>query len=56
MKLSAPKFVVFLISVILGAIALISTFIAIPFVSGIAFWILLIAFLLLVAGVMLKGL
>lgn len=56
MKLSAPTQPIFLVSVILAALALLSTVIAIPFVSGHAFFFLLVGFVILALGNMLKGL
>lgn len=55
MKLSAPTFVTFIIAVVLAVIALIGFLVTIPFVSTYAFWILLVGFIVLVLGVMLKG-
>ena len=55
MKLSAPKQIVFLISLILAIIAVVSHFVGIPFVSLYQFWILLAGYVLLALGVVLKG-
>ena len=55
MKLSAPTKPVFWISVILAIIALISQFITIPVLSGAAFWVLFIAYLVLFVGNVAKG-
>lgn len=56
MKLSAPTYVTFIIAVVLAVIALIGALVkTIPFVSAYAFWILLVGFIVLVLGVMLKG-
>lgn len=56
MKLSPPKKVTFWISVVLGLLGLISTFVSIPVVSGLAFWFVVAGFALLVAGLLVKGL
>ena len=48
-------FFVFLISLILAIIALISVFIFIPVVSLNAFWVAIVAYILLAAGCVLKG-
>ena len=56
MKLSAPPKAIFWISFVLAIIAVLSIVIAIPFLSGIAIWILLAAFVLLALGNLLKGL
>ena len=55
MKLNAPTKLVFLISVALAILAVVSTFVAIPVVSAYAFWIAIVAYLVLVAGNVLKG-
>jgi len=55
MKLSAPKKIVFLISLILAIIAVVAHFVAIPFVSIYGWWILLAGYIILALGVFLKG-
>ena len=55
MRLNAPTFPVFVVSVILALLALVSLFVPIPFVSAYAFWLMLVAYVLLVAGNVLKG-
>ena len=55
MRLNAPTFIVFVISLVLAVLALLSALVPIPIVSAYPFWILLIAYLVLVAGNMLKG-
>ncbi len=55
MNLSAPTQPVFLISVILAALAVVSAFVAIPVVSANAFWVAIIAYLVLLAGNVMKG-
>ena len=54
-RLNAPTFPVFVISVILALLALVSVFVPIPFISAFAFWVMLVAYLVLVAGNVLKG-
>lgn len=56
MKLTPPKKITFWVSVILGLLGLIGTFVSIPVVSGLAFWFVFVGFALLVAGLLLKGL
>lgn len=56
MKLTPPKTITFWISVILGLLAFLSTFVALPFISANAFWVLFIAWVLLVLGLLVKGL
>ncbi|GIK80115.1 MAG: hypothetical protein KJZ73_07195 [Pseudorhodoplanes sp.] len=55
-KLNAPTQIVFLISLILALLALIGVFVFIPFVSVYAFWIAIVAYVVLAAGCILKGL
>ena len=55
MRLNAPTQVVFIISLILAVLALIGHFIAIPFLTAYAFWIAIIAYVVLAAGNLLKG-
>jgi len=56
MKLNPPKKITFWISVVLGLLGLIGTFVSIPVVSGLAFWFVFVGFALLVAGLLVKGL
>ncbi|MEN8222724.1 MAG: hypothetical protein ABFR36_05650 [Acidobacteriota bacterium] len=55
MRLNAPKKIVWLISVILAVLSLVSYFVAIPFVTVNAFWVMGVAWLLLLLGTFLKG-
>ena len=55
MRLNAPTRNVFYVSAIFAAIGLIANFIAIPVLSGIAFYLLLIGYILLVLGNVLTG-
>jgi hypothetical protein len=54
-RLSAPTQVVFLISLIIAVIALIGFFVTIPFVSLYAFWIAIVAYVVLALGCVMKG-
>lgn len=56
MRLNAPKKITWLIAVIVGLLGIIATFVAIPVVSGIAFWLVVGAFVLLALATYLKGL
>ena len=56
MKVNAPKNLTLLIALILAGASVAGIFVAIPFVTVYAFWILLAAFCLLTAGCLLKGL
>lgn len=56
MNLSAPKVVIFLLSLIIVALAVVSRYTAIPFITPNAFWTAIVGYILLVAGVTMKGL
>ena len=56
MNLSAPKQVIFLLSLLIVALAVIGRFTLIPYVTPNAFWVAIVGYLLLVAGVTTKGL
>jgi len=53
--MNAPKQITVIIAVILAVVALVGYFVAIPFVSAYAFWILCVGFLVLLAGNIFKG-
>jgi uncharacterized membrane protein len=55
MKLTPPKKIVFIISLILVIISLVSKFITIPFVTDYQYWVMLVGYVLLGLGVALKG-
>jgi hypothetical protein len=55
MRLSPPTKNVFWISVVVGAVGLIAKFGFIAFLTPFAFWLVLIAFVLLVLGNTMKG-
>jgi hypothetical protein len=55
MKLTPPTKAVFWISVVLGLLGLIGSFVAIPVVSAYAFWFVFVGWALLVAGLLFKG-
>lgn len=55
MKLSAPKQITFLIAVILLILGVLARFVAIPFVTVYAFWIVVVAAVLLVLGCAISG-
>ena len=50
MRFNAPTQVTFIISLVLAALAVLSLFVAIQGVTANAFWILLIAYIVLVIG------
>lgn len=55
MKLNAPKKIVWTVALIVGLIGIVANLVAIPFISGISFWLLAIGWLLLVLSTVLKG-
>ncbi len=56
MNLSAPKQLTFWIAVVVAVVAVISYLVTIPVLSGLAFWILVAAFVILGLGVLIEGL
>ena len=56
MKLTPPKVITFWVAVILGVLGFLGTFMTIPFVSANSFWFVFIGWLLLVLGLLIKGL
>jgi hypothetical protein len=56
MKLNAPKNVTWWVALIVGAIGLIASFVSVPLVSGIAFWLVVIALALLLVANAVSGL
>ena len=56
MDLSPPTTIVFVISVILAALAIIGHFVPIPFFSDNGFWVAVIAYIVLAVGNVAKGL
>ncbi len=55
MKLSAPTKTIFWLSTILAALGIIGKFVTLPFVSGNAFWLVAVGFILLWLGNTMKG-
>lgn len=55
MTLNAPTKIVFIISLIIAVIAVIAAFNLLSFVPIPAFWIMTLAYILLVGGSLLKG-
>ncbi len=55
MRLNAPKKIVWLISLILAVLSVISYFVVIPFVTVNAFWVMGVAWFLIFLGTFLKG-
>ncbi len=55
MKLSAPKQLTFWIAVIVAVIGLLAQLITIPVLSGFAFWLVVIGFIILALGNLVHG-
>ena len=56
MNLTPPSTAVFIISVILAALAIIGTLVpTLPFVSGNAFWVAIVAYIVLAVGNLFRG-
>lgn len=55
MNLNAPTQVVFIISLIIAILALIGHFVQIPVVSEFRYWFAIVAYIVLAAGCILKG-
>ncbi len=56
MNLSAPTTAIFVISLILAVLAILGTFVAIPLISPNAFWVAIVAYVVLMVGNLAKGL
>jgi membrane protein YdbS with pleckstrin-like domain len=56
MKLTPPKAITFWIAVVIGLLAFLSLFVTLPFISANAFWVMFVAWALLVLGLLVKGL
>lgn len=56
MQLSAPKIITWWIAVILGVLGIVAKLVTIPVLSGIAFWLVVVGFIVLVLGTLLTGL
>jgi heme/copper-type cytochrome/quinol oxidase subunit 1 len=56
MKLNAPKQITWWIALILGALGLLGTLVAIPVLSTLAFWLALVGLVLLLVATFVTGL
>ena len=56
MQLSAPKVINWWIALILGALGLIANLVTIPVLSSLAFWLVVVALVLLLAATSMEGL
>ena len=55
MRMNPPTKLVFWISVVLVVLGLLGSFVSIPFVSGFAFWFVLIGYVVLAVSLFVKG-
>ncbi len=55
MRLSAPKKTTWWVAVVVGVVGVIAKFVTIPVLSGFAFWLVVLAFVILVLATYLKG-
>jgi hypothetical protein len=55
MNLSAPTTIVFVISLILAVLAVLGTLVPIPVITPYAFWVAILAWLVLAIGNVMKG-
>jgi hypothetical protein len=56
MNLSPPTTVVFIVSLILAALAVIGKFAPIPFITDHGFWVAIVAYVVLAVGNLFRGL
>ncbi|NPA31704.1 MAG: hypothetical protein GXO37_06890 [Chloroflexi bacterium] len=56
MQLNAPQKLTWWIAVILGVLGILAHFVALPVLSGLSFWLVTLAFLLLALATYYKGL
>jgi hypothetical protein len=55
MRLSAPKQLTWIIAVVLGVLGFLGNFITIPFISGIAFWLVFLGFAIFAIATFIEG-
>jgi hypothetical protein len=55
MNLTPPTTMVFIISLILAALAVIGKFVAIPFITEQGFWVAVVAYVVLAVGNLFRG-
>lgn len=55
MNLSAPKQVTFWVAVILAVLGILAQFVTIPVLSGTAFWLVVLGFVVLMIGNLAEG-
>jgi threonine/homoserine/homoserine lactone efflux protein len=56
MTLSQPKQITFWIAVVVAVVGILASLVTIPVLSGFAFWIVVVAFVLLAAACLIDGL
>ena len=56
MSLNAPKQITWVIALIIGVIGILAELVTIPTISGFAFWLVVVAFVLLLLATYLKDL
>jgi threonine/homoserine/homoserine lactone efflux protein len=56
MNLSAPKNITFWIAVVVAVVGFIASFVSIPVLSGLSFWLEFVGFVILALGNLLEGL
>ena len=56
MNLSAPKQITWLIALVIGVIGVLAYLVTIPVLSGFAFWIVVVAWVLLLVATFVSGL
>lgn len=56
MKLSAPKNVTFYVAAVLGILGILGMLIQLPFITGAAFWLVALGFIILAASVLVADL
>ena len=55
MRLSAPKQNTWIVALVIGLLGILATFVTIPVLSGFAFWLVVVAFVILVLSTALGG-
>ncbi|MEZ4511891.1 MAG: hypothetical protein R3C62_08445 [Chloroflexota bacterium] len=56
MNLNAPKNTTFYVALVLAVLGLLGTIVTIPVVTGMAFWFVILGFIVLAAGNLVSGL
>lgn len=56
MKTNAPKFIVWLIAVIIGLLGILGKIVVLPVLTAFSWWLVLIAFVILGLATLIKGL